>query len=143
MKTAEELFKSITGFEDIDVNMLDGVHTTYNSHSSRFEIELDDNRNVSYPFEYCWSKSHENKPSHSKPRTLSEESDPIDEDSDDEFEEMWELSVKQKMSIDKGADFGNEVQLKPVGVISKDAEFGKEMKISEPNISSSGTDEKS
>ncbi|KAL4703667.1 hypothetical protein ACJJTC_016211 [Scirpophaga incertulas] len=61
VKTGEDLFKSITGFNEIDVNMLEGVHTTYNSLSTRFEIAPDDYRIVGYPFEYCWQKSSEGK----------------------------------------------------------------------------------
>lgn len=144
VKTAEEMFHSITGFAVTDVSMLDGVHTAYNPLSSRFEIELDDNRNISYPFEYCWSKSNESKPGHSKTRTVSEESDIIDE-SEDEFDEMWEHSLKQKLTLDKAADFASELPVETVSdVVSKDAEFGKEMKISElkcEDKSSSGIDE--
>lgn len=151
MKTAEDLFKSITGFEEIDVNLLDGVHPTFNSLASRFEIEPDDNRNVSYPFEYCWQKSNENKPGHSgRTRTKSDQSDPKEDDSDDDddddaFDEMWALSVKQK--LDSAADFGNEVPLKKFhDVVSK--HVGAENNVTIPegkdgDKSSSGIDEKS
>ncbi|XP_041982060.1 serine/threonine-protein kinase RIO3 [Aricia agestis] len=96
MITAEELFKSVTGFEEVDVNLLEGVHTTFNALSSRFEIAPDDNRNISYPFEYCWQKSNEIQLQQVKT-----------EDDEDEFEEMWELSQLSK--VDDAADFGNEV----------------------------------
>lgn len=102
MKTAEDLFKSITGFEEVDVNLLEGVHTTFNSLSSRFEISLDDNRNTSYPFEYCWQKAIESK------APKSDKSGNEDSDEDDEFEEMWEHSIKAK-NVDTAADFANEV----------------------------------
>ncbi|XP_053610543.1 serine/threonine-protein kinase RIO3 [Plodia interpunctella] len=97
MKSVDELFKYITGFDEVDVNLLEGVHTTYNSLSSRFEIALDDNRNTSYPFEYCWQKTNEGK------QTKNDDSD------DDEFEEMWTHSVKSK--IDTAANFGNLLEI--------------------------------
>ncbi|XP_068617767.1 serine/threonine-protein kinase RIO3 [Battus philenor] len=100
IKTADELFKSITGFEEVDVNFLEGVHTVYNSLSSRFEIAPDDNRNVSYPFEYCWQKTNENK------QTKEEV---VDSDKD-EFEDMWAHSIQYK-TVDDAANFGNEVKL--------------------------------
>lgn len=99
MCTAEELFKSITGFDEVDVNMLEGVHTTYNALSTRFEIAPDDNRNVSYPFDYCWQKTNEGK---------SKSDD--NEDDEDEFEEMWSQSLKEK-AVDFVSDFGNEIKL--------------------------------
>lgn len=101
MKTAEDLFKSITGFEEVDVNLLEGVHTTFNSLSSRFEISLDDNRNSSYPFEYCWNKSTDSK-GQKNDKSENEDSD------EDEFEEMWDHSINTK-NVDTAADFGNEV----------------------------------
>lgn len=112
VKSAEDLFKYITGFEEIDVNLLEGVHSTYNSLSSRFEIEPDDNRNVIYPFEYCWQKSNEGKPRASgRVRSKSEQTDSDDEKDADPFDEMWELSMKQKSVIDSAADFANEIKL--------------------------------
>ncbi|CAH2043132.1 unnamed protein product, partial [Iphiclides podalirius] len=101
IKTAEELFKSITGFEEVDVNLLEGVHTTYNALSSRFEIAPDDNRIVSYPFEYCWQKTSENK--------HPQREDVVDSD-DDEFEDMWTHSIQTK-PIDGAANFGDELKL--------------------------------
>ncbi|XP_059057857.1 serine/threonine-protein kinase RIO3 [Achroia grisella] len=92
MKTADDLFKSITGFEEVDVNLLEGVHTTFNALSSRFEIAPDDNRNISYPFEYCWNKTNESK-------------QPKSDKSDDEFEEMWTHSQKDR--VDTATNFGN------------------------------------
>ncbi|CAK1586649.1 unnamed protein product [Parnassius mnemosyne] len=100
IKTAEELFKSITGFEEVDVNLLDGVHTIYNALSSRFEIAPDDNRIVSYPFEYCWQKTSENKQSKSQNAVDSE---------DDEFDDMWTHSIQNK-PIDAATNFGNEMK---------------------------------
>lgn len=98
--TAEDLFKSITGFEEVDVNLLEGVHTVYNSLSSRFEIAPDDNRNVSYPFEYCWNKSNETKKG---------KSNNSGDDDDDDFDEMWK-HAKPNQIIDASANFGNEVE---------------------------------
>lgn len=100
MQTAEELFKSITGFNEVDVNLLEGVHTTYNSLACRFEIAPDDNRNVSYPFEYCWQKTNEEKA----------KSDKSDDNEEDEFEEMWNHAAKSK-TVDSAANFGNEVKI--------------------------------
>lgn len=128
MKTAEELFKSITGFDEIDVNLLEGVHTTYNSLACRFEIALDDNRNDSYPFEYCWQKTSEGKPK-------SDNSDD-DDDEEDEFEEMWTHSVKDKV-VDTAMNFGNEIKITKenvkkldenlVKIIDKNTNFGSEL----------------
>ncbi|XP_038222273.1 serine/threonine-protein kinase RIO3 [Zerene cesonia] len=116
IKTADELFKFITGFEEVDVNLLEGVHTTYNSLSSRFEIALDDNRNVSYPFEYCWQKTNE------KPKSEK------DSGSDDEFDEMWIHSQKNK-AIDLATNFGNEVKIVDGSVVvDKEANFGNVIK---------------
>lgn len=103
MKSGEDLFKYITGFDEIDVNFLEGVHTTYNSLSSRFEIAPDDNRNVSYPFEYCWQKCQDGK-------SKSDRSADEDDDEEDEFEEMWTHATQSKTLIDNAADFGNEVE---------------------------------
>ncbi|KAG6463125.1 hypothetical protein O3G_MSEX013680 [Manduca sexta] len=140
-KSGEDLFKSITGFDEVDVNMLEGVHTTYNSLACRFEIAPDDNRNVSYPFEYCWQKTNEDKPK-------SDDSD------DDEFEEMWTHSIQNK-AVDTAADFGNEVKLPhpieadnandSVKMIDKNVNFGNELKVVVPTDgeSSSGIDKKS
>lgn len=100
VQTAEELFKSITGFNEVDVNLLEGVHTTYNSLACRFEIAPDDNRNVSYPFEYCWQKTNEEKA----------KSDKSDDNEEDEFEEMWNHAAKSK-TVDSAANFGNEVKI--------------------------------
>ncbi|XP_047521498.1 serine/threonine-protein kinase RIO3 [Pieris napi] len=99
MKTVDELFKYITGYDEVDVNMLEGVHTIYNSLSSRFEVSLDDNRNVSYPFEYCWLKSNE------KPKANNKDSE-----SDDEFDEMWIHSQKNKV-MDTATNFANEIKV--------------------------------
>ncbi|XP_011566008.3 serine/threonine-protein kinase RIO3 [Plutella xylostella] len=140
--SAEEIFKSITGFEEIDVNLLDGVHPTFNALASRFEIEPDDNRNVSYPFDYCWSKSNEGKPGQSRTRTKSDQTT-SDESEEDEFDEMWEHSLKQKMVIDSGADFGNPVKLDDEDV-SKAANISEELKVpitKDEDKSSSGIDE--
>ncbi|XP_035444122.2 serine/threonine-protein kinase RIO3 [Spodoptera frugiperda] len=106
MKSGEDLFKSITGFDEVDVNLLEGVHTVYNSLSSRFEIAPDDNRNISYPFEYCWNKSNEVKAAKS-----DKSADEEDEDEVDVFEEMWTHSKQGKPVIDTAADFGNEVKV--------------------------------
>ncbi|XP_063537357.1 serine/threonine-protein kinase RIO3 [Cydia strobilella] len=120
VKTAEELFKSITGFEEVDVNLLEGVHTTYNSLSSRFEIAPDDNRNVSYPFEYCWNKSSESK----------QKSDSDIDSDDDEFEEMWTQSQKVK-AVDTTSNFGNEVNFEPTtSIIDKETNFGNVIDVS-------------
>ncbi|CAG4988323.1 unnamed protein product [Colias eurytheme] len=120
IKTADELFKFITGFEEVDVNLLEGVHTTYNSLSSRFEIALDDNRNVSYPFEYCWQKTNE------KPKSEK------DSGSDDEFDEMWIHSQKNK-AIDIATNFANEVKIGDENiVVDKEANFGNVIK--EPSL---------
>ncbi|CAF4928242.1 unnamed protein product [Pieris macdunnoughi] len=99
IKTVDELFKYITGYDEVDVNMLEGVHTIYNSLSSRFEVSLDDNRNVSYPFEYCWLKSNE------KPKANNKDSE-----SDDEFDEMWIHSQKNKV-MDTATNFANEIKV--------------------------------
>ncbi|XP_045500462.1 serine/threonine-protein kinase RIO3 [Colias croceus] len=116
IKTADELFKFITGFEEVDVNLLEGVHTTYNSLSSRFEIALDDNRNVSYPFEYCWQKTNE------KPKSEK------DSGSDDEFDEMWIHSQKNK-AIDIATNFANELKIGDENiVVDKEANFGNVIK---------------
>lgn len=104
LKSADDLFKSITGFEDVDVNFLGGVHTIYNSLISRFEIALDDNRNTSYPFEYCWNKTIEGKAKSDKSGDDEEESE------EDEFEEMWSHSTKDNV-IDNSTNFGNEVKI--------------------------------
>lgn len=104
MKSADDLFKSITGFDEMDVNFLEGVHTTFNSLLSRFEIALDDNRNTSYPFEYCWNKTNEGKAKSDKSGDDEEESE------EDEFEEMWSHSTKDKV-IDNTTNFGNEVKI--------------------------------
>lgn len=148
MKTAEDLFKSITGFEEVDVNLLEGVHTTFNSLSSRFEISLDDNRNTSYPFEYCWQKAVDSK----APKSDKSENE---DSSEDEFEEMWEHSIKAK-NVDTAADFANEVTLQvpaKIGesttkdlIIDKTVNFGNEVDGITPkseNISSSRIDKKS
>lgn len=140
--SAEEIFKSITGFEEIDVNLLDGVHPTFNALASRFEIEPDDNRNVSYPFDYCWSKSNEGKPGQSRTRTKSDQTT-SDESEEDEFDEMWEHSLKQKMVIDSGADFGNPVKVDDEDV-SKSENISEELKVpltKDGDKSSSGIDE--
>lgn len=141
MKSADELFKSITGFDEVDVNLLEGVHTTYNALSSRFEIAPDDNRNVSYPFEYCWQKTSEVK----QPKE-----DIVDSD-EDEFEEMWTHSIQNK-PVDAAANFGNEVQM-PVSesssetIIDKKVSFGNVIDVAIPkkvgDISSGFIDKKS
>lgn len=111
VKSAEDLFKSITGFAEVDINMLEGVHTIYNSLSSRFEIAPDDNRNVKYPFEYVWQKTSENKKGNSD--SSAEE---------DEFDEMWTHS-KQSEIVDVAADFGNELKIDNTA-IDKEVNFG-------------------
>lgn len=144
MKTAEELFKFITGFEEVDVNLLAGVHTIYNSLSSRFEIALDDNRNTGYPFEYCWEKASDSKTPKSD-KSGNEDSD------EDEFEEMWEQSIKAK-HVDTAADFANEVPEKNEEnpsrdlIIDKKVNFANEIAVIIPksgNISISRIDKKS
>lgn len=136
MKTAEELFQSITGFAEVDVNMLEGVHTTFNSLTSRFEISLDDNRNTSYPFEYCWQKTLEGKKSD---KSGNEDSD------DDDFEGMWTHSIKSK--VDTAADFGNEIKIPDPQKVDKKVNFANEIGITIPGkdgeTSSSGIDKKS
>lgn len=128
MITADDLFKSITGFEEIDVNMLEGVHTTYNSLSSRFEIAPDDNRNISYPFEYCWQNSSKIK------------NKPMGSDEDDEFSEMWEHSIQDKL-LDGAANFGNEL---PVTVNKHDSlKNVNEILPDKEDIGCSGVDKKS
>lgn len=125
----------------MDVNLLEGVHTTYNALSSRFEIAPDDNRNVSYPFEYCWQKTSENK------QPVCE--DVVDSD-DDEFEEMWTHSIQNK-PIDRAANFGNELKtqentgtipIKQVDqVVDNKANFGKVIDVAIPKsvaVKSSG-----
>lgn len=142
MKSGDELFKSITGFDEIDVNLLEGVHTTYNSLSSRFEIAPDDNRNVSYPFEYCWQKANEVQ---SKSDKSADE-----EDEEDEFEEMWVHSIKEK-TVDKAADFGNEIELKEDSgskedvplIVDKKVKFAAELSILIPNSNDNSIDKKS
>ncbi|XP_046969229.1 serine/threonine-protein kinase RIO3 [Vanessa cardui] len=133
--TAEDLFKSITGFEEVDVNMLEGVHATYNSLSSHFEIAPDDNRNISYPFEYCWQKTSESKKG---------KSDNSDEE-DDEFDEMWSRS-KDKEIVDISANFGNEVKIDNC-LIDKEVNFGDVIDVAilknHGDISSSDIDKKS
>lgn len=78
--------------------MLEGVHTTYNDLTSRFEVSLDDNRNVSYPFEYCWQKTNE------KVKVDDKNSE------NDEFDEMWIHSQKNKVT-DTATNFGNKLKL--------------------------------
>ncbi|CAG4944537.1 unnamed protein product [Parnassius apollo] len=117
IKTAEDLFKSITGFEEVDVNLLDGVHTIYNALSSRFEIAPDDNRIVSYPFEYCWQKTSENQQLKSQ--------NAVDSDDDDDFDDMWTHSVQNK-PFDTTTNFGNEMK-SPVNatqIVDNEANFG-------------------
>lgn len=141
MKSGEDLFKFITGFEEIDVNFLEGVHTTYNSLLCRFEVAPDDNRNVSYPFEYCWQKSHEKAKS-----DKSAEED--DEEEEDEFEEMWTHSKESKTVIDTAADFGNEVKVE-TGTREKvpldhKVHFAEELEVVIPKINdTSSTNKKS
>lgn len=142
MKSGEDLFKSITGFDEIDVNMLEGVHTTFNALSSRFEIAPDDNRNISYPFEYCWQKTNEGK---SKSDKSADE-----DDEEDEFDEMWNLSIQNK-SVDKAADFGNEIELKEgcgskeavPPVVDKKVNFATELEVVIPKLDNSSIDKKS
>ncbi|CAH0694421.1 unnamed protein product [Spodoptera exigua] len=146
MKSGEDLFKSITGFDEIDVNFLEGVHTVYNSLSSRFEIAPDDNRNISYPFEYCWNKSNEAK----APKS-DKSADEEDEDEEDVFEEMWTHSKQSKTIIDTAADFGNEVKVlestskeKDDVLIDHNVTFPKEIKVVIPKaVDISETDKKS
>lgn len=128
IKTAEELFKSITGFEEVDVNLLEGVHTVYNSLSSRFEIAPDDNRNVSYPFEYCWNKSNETK---------KKSDNSGDEDDDDEFDEMWSHS-KQNQVVDAATNFGNEVVIGNV-IVDTDVNFGNVIDVTQDDIDIGGS----
>lgn len=122
MKSADELFKSITGFEEVDVNFLEGIHTTYNSLSSRFEIALDDNRNASYPFEYCWNKTNEGK------AKSGEDDDDEEESEEDDFEEMWTHSVKEKV-VDSATNFAKEIDIDETQgsslMIDKKVKFGK------------------
>ncbi|XP_014361348.2 serine/threonine-protein kinase RIO3 [Papilio machaon] len=139
IKSADELFKSITGFDEVDVNLLEGVHTTYNALSSRFEIAPDDNRNVSYPFEYCWQKTSEVK----QPKEDIVNSD------EDEFEEMWTHSIQNK-PVDVAANFGNEVQMPgstSQTIIDKNVSFGNVIDVAIPkkvgDISSGFIDKKS
>lgn len=124
--------------------MLEGVHTTYNALSSRFEIAPDDNRNVSYPFEYCWQKTNESK------QTLGE--DVVDSD-DDEFEDMWVHSIQNK-PIDNAANFGGElkaqenaVEIATNQVVDNKANFGNVIDVAIPksvtDISSGLIDKKS
>ncbi|KAJ2945384.1 hypothetical protein O0L34_g187 [Tuta absoluta] len=141
MKSTEDLFKYITGFDEIDVNMLEGVHTTFNSLSCRFEVQLDDNRNTSYPFEYCWNKTNEGN--------KSDKSANEGTDEEDEFEEMWTHAVKSK--VDTAADFGNIVKLADgaeitAAVVDSKVNFGNEVDVTtlKPDISpsKSGIDKK-
>lgn len=140
VKSGVDLFKSITGFDEIDVNFLEGVHTTYNSLSSRFEIAPDDNRNVSYPFEYCWQKSSEAKAKSDK------SADEEDDNEEDEFEEMWTHSIKTK-TVDSAAIFGNEVEVKESGskeIVDNKVNFANELEVVIPKIDvKSSTDKKS
>lgn len=135
--TVDDLFKSITGFEEVDVNLLEGVHTTYNSLSSRFEIAPDDNRNISYPFEYCWQKTNEKKG--------KSDDDDFDCDEDDEFDEMWHHS-KQNKIVDVTTNFGDELTIDSI-VIDKEVIFGNPVIEALPSnelyIDSSGVDKKS
>ncbi|CAK1550342.1 unnamed protein product [Leptosia nina] len=132
IKTADELFKHITGFEEVDVNLLEGVHTTYNSLSSRFEIALDDNRNVSYPFEYCWQKSNAEKPNANEKES----------ENNDEFDEMWIHSQKNK-AIDTATNFGNELEVSEREPIDNKAIFGDIKVTMDLDISNSSIDKKS
>lgn len=123
------------------------MHTTFNSLSSRFEISLDDNRNSSYPFEYCWQKSTDCKAQKSD-KSGNEDSD------DDEFEEMWEYSINAK-NVDTAADFANEVVPVPKKteegtsghpVIDTKLNFANEIEVIIPkseNISTAHIDKKS
>lgn len=123
MKTSDELFKSITGFEEVDVNLLEGVHTTYNSLSSRFEIAPDDNRNISYPFEYCWQKTNEKQ----------SKSDKSEDGSEDEFDEMWTFS-KQNKPVDIAPNFANEIKVTDNTVIvDKETNFGNSIAVTVPD----------
>ncbi|RVE47135.1 hypothetical protein evm_008212 [Chilo suppressalis] len=139
--SADALFKSITGFDEVDVNMLEGVHTIYNSLSTRFEIAPDDNRNVSYPFEYCWQKTNQIQQTQ---QTHSGD----ENDSEDEFEEMWSHSQKNKV-VDKASNFANEVNTQHANVekvIEEKIDFGKELNCNIPtgeDISSTSVDKKS
>ncbi|XP_026741528.1 serine/threonine-protein kinase RIO3-like [Trichoplusia ni] len=56
-----KLFKSITGFNEIDLNFIKFIRTSYNPLTSRFEIAPADNKNVIYPFDHYWKKSSEPK----------------------------------------------------------------------------------
>lgn len=89
VRSPEELFKHITGFSDIDVNLLEGVRSHYNTLSCRFEIDHDDERNTAYPFDYCWDKTNEVKAAVGK--------------DDDQFEDMWERSLKEKKIVDSSS----------------------------------------
>lgn len=140
MYSVEELFKYITGFDDVDVNLLDGVHIAYNSLSSRFEIAPDDNRIVSYPFEYCFQKSNEGKSNCA-----------LDED---EFEVMWNCALENKpasVSIDKTTNFGNPIALKEADgskedvspVVDKKVHFGTQLEVDVPKLGTSSIDKKS
>lgn len=109
---------------------------------------MDDNRNNSYPFEYCWEKASDSKPPKSD-KSGNEDSD------EDEFEEMWEYSVKAK-NVDTAADFANEVTV-PIPekneeghsrdlIIDKKVNFANEIQVITPkseNISISRIDKKS
>lgn len=121
MMSADDLFKSITGFEEVDVNMLEGVHTTYNSLSLRFEVSLDDNRNTSYPFEYCWQKASEGK-------LVKSDKSGDEDDVEDEFEEMWTHSK----DIDTATSFGDAFSPSKAGTspkIDKQVNFAYEINI--------------
>ncbi|CAB3252907.1 unnamed protein product [Arctia plantaginis] len=142
-KSADDLFKYITGFEEVDVNLVEGVHPAHNSLSSRFEIAPDDKRIVSYPFEYCFQKSNEGKPTSDKSA-----------DKEEEFEGMWTHSLQNKsvaMSIDKAANFGNPIELKEDGgskenvppVVDKKVHFGTELEVTIPKLGTSSIDKKS
>lgn len=138
------------------MNLLEGVHTIYNSLANRFEIAPDDNRNVSYPFEYCWQKTSEVK--QSKSDKSAEESD-----DDDEFEEMWTHSIKNKI-VDTATDFANELKIEestikvaddekpvkeddaPVKIVDDKVNFGNVLNVDIPidhGICSDGTEKKS
>ncbi|CAH0720560.1 unnamed protein product, partial [Brenthis ino] len=133
IQSAEDLFKSITGFEEVDVNLLEGVHTTYNSLSSRFEITPDDNRNVSYPFEYCWQKTNGKKVKS------------VERCDEDKFDEMWSLS-KQNKVVDLSTNFANEIKINDI-VIDKEVNFANPINVAIPknelDIGSSEIDKKS
>lgn len=109
MKSPEELFKFITGFKEIDINLLEGVHSTFNNLSNRFEIEPDDSRNVIFSFNYCWQRTNESKSRPSTKLVKLDDSSSEDEVAVDEFEEMWEHSLKNKLTLDTAANFGNEI----------------------------------